>query len=248
MTDEFDPFKGDTGLFSGLGRIDSVYFGKQGNAINLSANITIVDEAGDTHEQFYGVGSEWQSFDGGESIEHPKGENKSFNNQTPYFDFITSAMDAGAADEMRRRNRELYNNHGPMHGAFWKDLTFDFEVLERSIRRPNEEGVWVNAVGNRVLPTKFHGVQEGTSATKHGDSPASSNRTVSGSQPTTVNDGLGLSEVDRTKIQVLAKAKSYPDWVDAVSELTDSSGESMFSNAPLMQALADEGFYQSLRN
>lgn len=247
MTDEFDPFKGDTGLFEGLGRIEGVFFGKQGNVANYSAQVTVVDENGDSHELFYGLGGEWQSFDGGESVEHPRGENKSFSNQSAYFDFITSAMDAGGADEMRRRNRELFNNHGPMHGKFWRDLVFDFEVVERKTRRPNEEGVWVDAVGNRVLPTKFHGVQGDSSATKASGDRVPSSPSASGSQPTTVDDGLGLSEADRGRLKALAVSKSYPDFVDAVTDLTDSNGESMVANAPLMQALADEGFYNSLR-
>jgi hypothetical protein len=247
MADEFDPFRGDTGLFEGLGRIDGVFFGKQGNAANLSANVTITDEQGNPHEQFYGLGSEWQSFDGGESVEHPRGENKSFSNQSPYFDFITHAMDAGAADEMRRRNRDLFSNHGPMHGKFWQGLVFDFEVVERPGRRPNEEGVWVNSTFNRVLPTKYHGVQGDSSATSPSADSVPSSQSASGSQGSTVNDGLGLSETDRAKLKTLALSHSYPEFVDAVTDLTDSRGESMVANAPLMQALADEGFYNSLR-
>jgi hypothetical protein len=74
--DEFDPYAGSSGLkddFDGVivdawAELDTQNAGNRTNAW-----LKILADDGEEVSNRYGLGSDWASYDGGETIEHPKG-------------------------------------------------------------------------------------------------------------------------------------------------------------------------------
>lgn len=260
---EYDPFAGESGLKDDYdGIIVDAWFAtdpKYNNGQTLLVFLKKHDEeTGEETEDRYACGPDWGSYDGGETAEHPKGEQKGFNNQTAYYELISTAMEAGGEEEMRRRSSVELGGRGPKAAALWKGLRFHWEIKTETRKiRDRETGEMREITTNRSLPTKFLGIATGDgagtgSAQRQSGmaSPAAANATQSTagatSAPSTETSQTsplsGLDPATQAQVKVLAKTKTYPDWVDAVMALTG-----VLQDATVMAALGDESLYNQLR-
>lgn len=137
------------------GTITAAAFEKSENAQNYACHMVIMGDDGEEVEGFYGCGSDWVSYDGGASVEHPKGASHKFNNQTAYAEFNVFAMvgfegdvndpnsrplpwpkgnetyqGPGALKVLSERNRAA-NGRGPQIASTWVGLRFHFDVITR---------------------------------------------------------------------------------------------------------------------
>jgi hypothetical protein len=239
---DYDPYSGDSGLRSDFdGEVVLARF-EQGTRGNYNLELTF-DIDGEEYKQRYSVGKDWVSYDGGETIEHPNGEKARFNNRTAYFDFISAAMGSGGEveNELRRRNRELYDNHGPMHAANWEGFRFHMDALTRKGIVQNDEGVWVD--GERVLPTKGWVVnppQAGAAPSTARTNTRTATRTTTRTTPRTATH-TEVVVVDPADLALITHAaKTTTDlgaFADAVMDLTGVDGEKMISNADIMSMI-----------
>src|SRR5215472_14862573 len=130
--EEFDPFAPGSNLKEDFdGTVREVTFEKSSQGDNYTAHMIVMADDGEEVESFLSLGKDWVSYDGGRSVEHPRGTKVKFNAQTVYSEFLTFAMggfvgdkhnpDAepadpdrggGAAKVMWERNRNL-QNRGP---------------------------------------------------------------------------------------------------------------------------------------
>lgn len=256
MSDEFDPFAGETGLKANYeGEITDAFF--QSADFGLRLNLKVVDIAtGEEDEKFYSCGPDWGSYDGGETCEHPKGDKKGFNNQTAIFELISSAFSSGAEEELRRRSREQFDGKGPKAAGIWKGLRFYWEAKteEKSYIDKDDGNKRKTREVTRILPTKFLGVGDGAVATGGTTSPATSASpaptgapasTPSPAAPASSTPSLaemGLPDDQVVQIKVKAKTTTYGEWVDFVMALPDT-----INNGTLMAAIGEESFYTGLK-
>lgn len=254
---EYDPFEGESGLRDDWdGRIDDAWFAINPNANNaMTCYFKVTDlEEGDEVELRYGCGPEWGSFDGGETIEHPKGDQKRLNNSTAYFAFVKSAMDAGAEEVLRSRSKEL-GGRGPKDVNLWKGLAFHFEVEQETRNMPDRDnpGKRIDVTITRTLATKFLGDQSGDVAAKAPSAAATTPapeapQTNAESASTPVAAAGGGSVLDnlppelRVKVKVLAQSNDYSTWVDEVMALPGALDDAM-----LVSELGNQAFYESLK-
>lgn len=158
MPDEFDSYAPGSNLKEDFdGTIIKASFDKgDNNNANFSFHPVIAADDGDEVESFYGLGSDWESYDGGSSVEHPKGSQRKFNGQTAYsewnvfaaFGFDGDREDVNArpnrpprTDEERQactgayaRLREVdreFEGRGAQHAQPWVGMRFHFDVLKR---------------------------------------------------------------------------------------------------------------------
>jgi hypothetical protein len=282
MMEDFDPFAPGSNIKENFDGTLKCVFEKSENSDNYNAHMFIRATDGEEVETFLSLGRDWVSYDGGKSVEHPRGEATKFNAQTTYSEWITFAMggfdgekgdpDArpaelgrglGAARILRDRNREL-GNRGPQVASIWDGLSFHFDVVKRHGRQrsvtktPDGEKVeWLDVIVDRMMPTRFLGAQGtlemggvantlGGSSTKSTTAP--SNPVAADAQGGGIHPALAdLDERDRTALVTLAKNKDFGDFVDGVMALGTANGGSMLEVPKVIQALSDEGFYQSLR-
>ncbi len=249
MPDEFDPFQGESGLKDDYeGVITDAFFQKDEQYDRMQLHLKVLADDGEVLENRYACGPDWGSFDGGESVEHPKGAAKGFNNQTAYFQLIKRAFESGAEDELRRRSKNYYGGRGPMYAQLWKGLKFHWGVVSETRNiKDRETGERRDVEMNRIFPDKF--VQVVTEydpavvpAESVGAPIAATPAAVSGAGPLET-----IAAPTAAAIRALAVSKPYAEWVDDVMAMTDPSGQPLINNASLMQALGDEGFYNSLK-
>lgn len=250
---EDDEFTLESGIKSDYdGVVLDGWFGTReqtGNALNLFLKIKADD--GEEVERRYSCGDDWASFDGGKTAEHPSKTH--FNNNSNIGRLVSAVMSIAEA-EVRARSAEL-NKLGPRHAGLLVGFKFHWEAFEDSFtpRATESEPEPKKQEFFRVLPTAFLGI-EGTSnptaATAQEAAPAATaagtetagGEAAAGNAP---GDSGPLSTVDPStaaQIKVLAKSKTYPEWVDAVMGLTG-----VIENATLMVALGDEAFYTTLK-
>lgn len=185
MAEEFDPFAPGSNIKENFDGVTRCVFEKSDNNDNYNAHMFIQATDGEEVETFLSLGRDWVSYDGGRSVEHPRGENTKFNAQTTYSEFITFAMGGfegdlgnpddkpaplerglGAANVMRERNRAL-GNRGPQIASVWDGLMFHFDVLKRHGRQRSvtktsdgERVDWLDVIQDRMMPVRFLGVRE----------------------------------------------------------------------------------------
>lgn len=238
MPDEFDPYKPGTGLKDDFdGTIVDSNFTTDPQTGRCSLILMVQADDGDEVPQRYGCGSDWDTFDGGETVRHPKGERTLFSNQTAYSDFMVHAMEAGAREVMYQRLRD---GLGPRAAANWHGLKFHWEVLPRPTRTRNDEtGEWENTTINRTLPTKFLGADgQGTLPVDGTVAAAPSADPLSGVDP-----------VIKAKVVKAAKeSDSYTAFIDAMLGLSDGDGTPIMEIPEIGQAVADEDWYNRLHN
>jgi hypothetical protein len=252
VSDNFDPFAGETGLKANYeGEIIDAYFAAANFGLRLELKVRDI-ATGEEDDKFYGCGPDWGSYDGGETAEHPKGDKKGFNNNTAIFELIAAAFEAGAEEELRRRSKEQFDGKGPKAAGIWKGLRFYWEARTTKKQIPDEDnpGKRKEIEVTRILPTKYLGVGDSTVTSEHaGVSPAQNQANVnaggvSGSEGNSSFDlsSMGLPDDQLVQIKVKAKTSSYGDWVDAVMALPGA-----LENGTLMSAIGDESFYNQLK-
>ena len=253
MPEEYDSFKPGTGLFEGEATIVVAAFVREPQRENYSVVFDL-----DSGEQIrYGLGSKWESYDGGETVEHPDGERKLFSNQSAYSSFMTHAAEAGAREIMLERSKAVAGQ-GAKHASTWLRMRFLFEPVEVPIRSRHEDfladgitpnpqaGTWYNDTTNRSLPTKFLGLTGVSGSTASAAPTAPSAPSVTSSSTT---DPLSvLDPVTAGKVRKAATdAADYNAFVDAILMLTDTEGSAIMEHSIIGQHLADENWYISLK-
>jgi hypothetical protein len=277
MADEFDPFAPGSNLRDNFDGVTRCVFEKSENSDNYNAHMYILATDGDEVESFLSLGKDWVSYDGGKSVEHPRGEATKFNAQTTYSEFIVFAMGGfdgdkenpderpaplekglGGAEVMRARNREL-NNRGPQVAAIWDDLLWHFDVVKRHGRQRvvsqvdgKERVEWLDIVQERMMPTRFIGVRGHQESFPVDAPPAPAPAPAGAASPSAPVAGVhpalaDLDQTDRNALTTLARERSFGDFVDLVMALPSASGGTMLDKPKVIQALSDEGFYNTLR-
>ena len=270
--DEFDSLALGSNLkedFTGV--IRDAQFVKSDRGDNWQLRVWIDADDGDEVEQGYGVGGDWASYDGGQTIEHPKGERTKINNQTSYAGWITAAVKSGAEEELRGRNRDL-NNQGYRAAALWTGLRFHFDVVEvpgrTRLKVKNAEGVevdeWQDTTYQRIYPTAF--AKDGeqltltptSNSSEPGDSqPAPTPQATSSSTPSTPQGASpagqtgpleSLTVSDQTKLKLLAKTKTGDEFTDAILTFTLENGRGILELGDTMiAAISDGSLYKTLK-
>lgn len=258
-TDEFDEWAGESGFkdnFDGL--ITDAFFTKDqkyNNGETLILDMKILADDGEEVEQIYPCGAEWDSYDNGETAEHPKdteGRPKSFNHNSAVFGLMQHAFEAGAEDELRKRGR-------PRKAAIWKGLKFHWMVESKKMTiRDRQTGEPREITTTRTYPDKFLGVfdvdgstaQSGAASTPGSSSPAPPAATTptppASSPPASSSNGaFDLSGHDAAmiaKLKIHAKSKPYSEFLDAALAV-----DGVTTNDDLLALLGEESFYQQLK-
>lgn len=244
MDDEYDPFKGDTGLKDDWdGVVISGEFVQQTGG-NYALVLTNQADDGDMPEVRLGCGKGWTSYDGGETVEGASTKPR-FHVMTAIQKFYTDAIAAGAGEELMKRNREL-NNRGPFTAGLTVGMRFHWEVVNEPGQR-NVDGVWTDVEGGiaRLKVTKYLGTVDAPAAGHVQPSPSGAPSTTPAS-----NGSSTSTEINPTDIQTLtqlAKSHPYGDFTDEVMSTKDSSGSVFLKNKPVMALLGDEAWYEGLR-
>jgi hypothetical protein len=244
----WDPFKGDTGLKDDYdGTITAAEF-LQDQRSKWTLQLTVhADDDEEPGIRLGLFGDTWTSYDGGETVEGPT-KKATFDARSAYHRFMAAAMKAGAEDELRDRSNDIYGGRGPMHAALWVGLRFHFDVINVPGNRQNEAGEWVKAEGGIpvVLPTKFLGTASAPSAT----SAAPTSSPASTTTPAAQSNGAGsdIHPDDLAVLKVHASSLEYAAFADKVMTLNGQDGQSMLKNKPVMAALANKDWYESLKS
>lgn len=164
------------------GTIREVVFEKQENSTNFAAHVVSDADDGEEVETFAGLGGDWASYDGGATVEHPKGATRSFHANTMWSKLLVRMFDAvvaveGAEDnEMQKRDR-AHEGRGAQIGETFAGLRFHWEVMTVKENRPEDlkdaEGKpitgddgkpkreWKEVDVDRMFPTAYLGVAGG---------------------------------------------------------------------------------------
>lgn len=298
--EEFDSYAPGSNLkedFDGT-ITDRSGFEKSDQGENWSMHFVIEADDGEEVETYAGLGSDWMSYDGGRSVEHPKGERRKFNSRVGYSEWIVFALggvkdddrsvdvkplppDSGiGATEILRAADRAHSGRGAQFAEPWYGLKFHFDVFKRKGQtrkvtkddQGNEVIEWPEVERERMLPVRFLGMadqqmtlQPATSVVTSPQTDATENATagpvtstsVTGaatSQPTAPTGGAlghpGLNDLaapDKVKVIQLAKTCAFGDFVDQTMVLTTTDGKSMLDVGSVMDALADEAFWNALR-
>lgn len=168
-------------------------------------------------EGMFSCGADWESLDGGKTVEHPKGKTK-FSNQSAIGTLIARAIELGAGPTLMAR--------GPaQHAEVWVGMRFHMKRETYTYRIQGGE----EKTGERLLPEKYLGA-EGTDTTASPAEPKTS----------------ALEGMDEALVTTLREMKTstanHSAFVDAAMELT-----SVTSNPTLVMALAaPDGLYAEL--
>jgi hypothetical protein len=276
MSEEFDSYKPATGFKDDFdGTIRMAKFVKGANNENYSFQPVIDADDGEEVESSYGVGSDWASYDGGATVEHPKGYEKGFHQSTAYSQWIVHALECGAEEVLRERNRAV-EGRGAQYGSTWDKLRFHFEIMKVPVQRPvvktvkapdgteREERVWESQETDRMFPTKFLGIAGDISASSSRTSSAPTTTTATTATPSSgtaaeapatgsksnvsILSDLKLHPLDIAKIRKMAEENSFNGFVDSVCALTLQDGTDTMSRPEIVQLLSDEdGLYKALR-
>lgn len=222
MADEFDTDKGVKDDY--VGTIVEAYFkGSEQNPEDI--NLVLVKEAedGDRPEDYYRVGQEWASFDGGETVEHATKQRVRADSQLAIL--TERAMACGAEDVIRQRSSEN-GSKGYKLAALWPGLIFHWTVEEKHVQFKNQKtGEDVDRHVYKSYPDKFLGVADGPQA-------------VGSSVDNSATEEAPAEVI--AKLKILAATKSYGDWVDEALTIE-------YVRDNMVSALSNESFYQSLK-
>lgn len=248
MSDEFNPYKPGSGLKDDFdGTIVDGVFTTDPQTGATSIILMVQADDGDEWPGRYGTGRGWESYDAGVSVKHPSGGRTLFNAQSAYSDFMQHAWDAGAKDDMLAR---IASVGGPTVAANWNGMRFHFDVLERPIRRPEEQEdgsqKWVDTTVQRTLPTKYLGTA-GTQESLPGTASTSAT-SVSASAAGSPADPLTvLDAVTAAKVRSAAKeASTYEQFIDKMLALTTNSGTPIMDFVEIGTAVASSDWYAAL--
>lgn len=168
----------------------------------------------------FATGADWESLDGGKTVEHPSGKTK-FNNQSAIGTLIARAVELGAGPALMAR--------GPaQHAEVWVGLKFHMkrETYTSKFQGKEEQR-------ERLLPVEFLGSsgENGAPAAAAPSAPAKASM---------------LDDLDPALRETLkglkANSASHGTFVDAAMELTEVT-----ANTTLVMALATpDGLYAEL--
>lgn len=240
--DEFNPYKPGTGLKSDFPApiLNGVFSDGQ--------IILMLNADGEEYPVKYGIGSGWESYDGGDSVKHPNGPKTLFNSNTGYSDFMSSAWDAGAKDIMMER---VTTHGGPTHANNWNLLIFHWEVIQRPGRgvKKDENGqdmtdeqgkkIWEDRSFSRLLPVKYLGVID------TGDVPSA----VNVSSAPTLDPLTVLDAATAGKVRNAGKdSPTYESFIDTMLKLTTPAGTPIMDFTEIGAAVASMDWYLRLHN
>ena len=240
---EFDPFAGESGFKDDYdGMVDDAWFATQENyGDTVMLHLKVVADDGEEVENRYPCGPDWATYDGGETVEHTKGDRKGFNKNTRYFGLIEAAMGlAGVEEVLRRRSAELAGK-GPKAAALWKGLRFHWNVKTETKKfKDRDTGEMIERDVSVVLPTVFLGEGAGTTSPAATGSPSPAAAAAPAATPAPSADiDPGL----RMQLQSAArKAGTYADFCDLALEIPG-----VVENQTVMGLVATEEFYASLK-
>ena len=235
MSDDLGSFTPGTGLKSDFdGTIRDAMFTVDPASGRASLILEVDCNDGEEWIGRYSVGNDWDTFDGGETVQHPRGDGQRFNSSTAYSDFIVHAVESGAKDILLAKDKE-FNGQEARHAATWRGLSFHWVASARPSRTQNAQGVWEASSVNRTLPVTFRGALDTRRA-----APA----------PSATTDPLsGLDAVTAGKVRKAAReAGDYNAFVDAMLGLTDDEDVPIMERLDIGVAVADESWYKALHD
>jgi hypothetical protein len=214
----------------------------QGQSGRWSLQLEILADDEDVVKVALGVGNDWASYDGGETIQGPSSRKK-FSDRSGMWRWISAANQAGAVGELKRRDVEDFHGKGPLTAAIWHGLKFTFDQVKEPGDRPNAEGVWVAVEGGipAIRPVKFIPETENTEVPKAAK-PAKSAKPTS----TASNGANGLSEDQEQHLVDIAQiASNYNDFSERVME--GVHGWDAGVKREVFLKMADESWYEGLK-
>lgn len=218
MADEFDTDKGIRDDYDGTVKDAFFQAGDQGRT-NLV--LMVMADDGEEVEARYAVGTDWASFDGGVTVEHPQKSKIRADSQLATL--VDRAMMSGAEAVIRQRSAEN-GGFGQRTAKLWPGLKFHWDVEAKPYNFKNQEtGEQVEGTSFKSYPTKFFG-----EAAIAESAPASAP-----SAPQVPADILA-------RLKVLAQAKPFSEWVDEALTID-------YVRDNMLNALSDEGYYNSLK-
>jgi hypothetical protein len=163
----------------------------------------------------YKTGPDWQTFDGGKTVEHPK-DKKKFNRQTQYQKFIDAALGCMDQDQIG----ELVAKGGPREAAIWIGSKWFMSEVTESFTIQQGEDAGQTRTMSKNFPSKFLG---------WGDLPTQDS--------TGQSNGL-LDSLDTDMVESLRQLAQGPHnlFMDGALEVPGVA-----ANSQLVIALADEG-------
>lgn len=219
-------------------------FGEQGTNMNANMKFQTSDPDNPEWTEKYGMGADWNSYDGGESVENKKSVR--FKDNSGYGQFINAACDLIAVDEKgepltgQARFEAITDVLGdsPRVMSVWVGTSWFMEAREGSFEN-RETGQKVKYAKN--YPTKFLGKVEVNKVGGHSSEPgqvAEQNNIPVESVPTTVptteptttpvaNNGNPLSVLSEANLNMAtqyAKALEPDAWRDKMVEIISSQG------------------------
>lgn len=171
-------------------------------------------------EESFGCGDGWETPDGGETVVSPGVEDKRFRANSGYGIVCAKCLEFGMGELLRSRGGSF------REAKIWKGLRFHIDAVPYEFtNRETKEKV----KGSKNYPMEFLGEADGVSlAAGSGYAPSD----------------LGATEEQFAQLQTLAKtASSYGKFMD------ESLGvDGVQDNDKLVMAIAEEGFYNYLRD
>jgi hypothetical protein len=234
MSDSFDPFAVSTGLKDDYdGVIVDAWFAKDSSAQGDLASrlqwfvVIQPDDQEAVEEVRFPCGNEWETYDGGGTADHPKGDRQLFNKQTKYGRFVTAAMNSGAEDQIRERFKETAQT--PRSAQWLTGYKFHFARENEDKSFKGRDGEVVNYTDTTLLPRKFLGFDGEVAATD--------------GEPKKVDPLESVSPEIAADIRRAAHDLDYSAWVDHCLELAG-----VRQSAKLVTALGrPESLYDGLR-
>jgi hypothetical protein len=224
--DEFDTDKGVKDDYDGV--ITEAYF-QAGDQGDTNLVLKKLAEDGDEVEDFYRVGTDWASFDGGETIEHPSKSKIRADSQLATL--VEKAMEAGANDVIRERSA-ANGSRGQRTARLWPGLRFHWDVDAKPYNfKDRKTGEDVVGTSYKSYPTKFLGVAEDADSGSGSGSGAPVAAPAQEQMPPDI----------MARLKVLAQSKPFAEWVDEALTMD-------WVRENLLSALSDESFYNNLRS
>jgi len=215
MADEFDTDKGIKEDYDGV--VKEAYF-QAGDMGRTSLVLMVMADDGEEVEARYSVGSDWASFDGGETVEHPSKSKIRADSQLATL--VEKAMLSGAEHVIRQRAE----GKGQKTAKLWPGLKFHWEVEAKPYSfQDRQSGEERSGTSYKSYPTRFLG----ESSVEAVAAPAAA-------EPETVPADV------IARLKVLAQAKPFAEWVDEALTID-------YVRDNMLATLSDESFYNSLK-
>jgi hypothetical protein len=222
MGDEFDTDKGVKDDYVGT-IVDAFFKGSEQNPDDVSLVLVKEAEDGERVEDFYRVGTDWASFDGGETVEHPTKSKVRADSQVALL--TERAMACGAESVIRERSSQN-GLKGYKTAKLWPGLKFHWAVDTKHVDFTNAKGEHIERDVFKSYPDTFVGTEDGVVST--------------GSSTPGDNEPVDIPPEIFAKLQILAQAKVFAEWVDEALTID-------WVRDNMLKALSDESFYNSLR-